>query len=465
MKLMIKTTGIVSILFVCIFLMTFIHGCGNKDDVNTETGETHTEVDEHSFHTEDETKDKHEGEVALSEEQIKIMDIQLVKIENQNIDGYIKANGEIMINPDNESKVGGIIPGRVKKIYVKEGSYVKAGQTLAIIENPDLIDVQVDYINAKNDFEFARQEYDRQKKLNIDNIGSKKNLAEIESNYKRALANYKTLEEKLSTYRISKNRFDNIYQDTVANLQRTFSITAPISGSIVSRMITVGQYVEPSMDMFHIVNTSTVFVDLSIFEKDLPFVNVGQKVIIEMSTASQKEFEGKISYINKVFDDKNRTVKVRVSISNKSQELYPFMFVTAKIYVNDGNVLAVPVTAIETEGESKYIFVKTDERKKIEIHEEHAGEEEHKEGEDEHKEGEAGHKENEDKHNHTEGDEHSGEAGIVFKKIRVNTGISDDKYVEIIPFEELSQGAEVVSKGTFYFKSELMKEELGEHNH
>jgi len=353
-----------------------------------------------------------------------------------------------MMNQDNESKVGSIIPGRVKKIYVKEGSYVRAGQTLALIENPDLINVQVDYINAKNDFEFAKQEYERQQKLSSDNIGSKKNLAEIESNYKRALANYKTLEEKLSTYKISKSRFDNIYTDTTADLQRNYSITAPISGNVISRMITIGQYVEPSMDMFHIVNTTTVFVDLSIFEKDLSHIKVGQKVSIEAGSNPDKTYDGKVSFINKVFDDKNRTVKVRVTVNNKSQELYPFMFVTAKIYVNDDNVLALPVSAIESEGENKYIFVKTDERKKIETHAEHSEEDEHEDGEE-----------------HKERNEDKGEEGIVFKKYQVNTGISDDKFIEIFPIEELREGSEVVSKGTFYLKSELMKGELGEHDH
>jgi len=347
------------ILIINVLLILAVSGCSNKDEATNQSKDMHSEESAHN-----EEGEQHEDEIALSEEQFKLMGIEFAKYEKQNIEGYIKANGEIMINPDNESKVGGIIPGRVRKIYVKEGSFVRAGQTLAVIENPDLINVQVDYINAKNDFEFAKQEYDRQKKLNSDNIGSKKNLAEIETNYKRALANYKTLEEKLSVYRISKNRFDNIYQDTIANLQRNFSITAPISGSIVSRKITVGQYVEPSMDMFYIVNTSTVFVDLSIFEKDLQYISIGQKVLIETSKNTTKEYEGNISFINKVFDDKNRTVKVRVSINNKAQELYPFMFVTAKIYVDDGNVLAVPVSAIESEGESKYIFVKTDERRK-----------------------------------------------------------------------------------------------------
>jgi len=453
-----KTICRIHFLLAYFLLIILFSGCGNKEEGLIQNEDAHSEES-------GQTEDEHSGEVALTEKQIKVMDIQFAKIEEQNINGYIKVNGEIMINPDNESKVGGIIPGRVRKIFVKEGSFVRAGQTLAVIENPDLVNVQVDYINAKNDYEFSKQEYERQRILSSDNIGSKKNLAEVESNYRRSLANYKTLEEKLSTYRISKNRFDNIYQDTVANLQRNFSITAPISGNIVSRNITIGQYVEPSMDMFHIVNTSTVFVDLSIFEKDLKYVNVGQKVIIEMKTNSTKQYEGKILFINKVFDDINRTVKVRVSINNKAQELYPFMFVSAKIYVTDGNVMAVPLSAIESEGENKYIFVKTNERKKIEIHAEHSGEEDHAEGE-EHKE-DNGHKEGEEHedHGHKEGEEPSGEEGIVFKKVQVNTGISDDNYVEIIPFEELGKDEEVVSKGTFYLKSELKKEDLGEHEH
>ena len=423
-----------------LLLIVFFTGCNGKEEINNESNDVHSEESEHK-----EEGDAHENEVALSDEQIRLMGIELSKLESQNISGYIKVNGEIMMNQDNESKVGSIIPGRVKKIYVKEGSYVRAGQTLALIENPDLINVQVDYINAKNDFEFAKQEYDRQQKLSNDNIGSKKNLAEIESNYKRALANYKTLEEKLSTYKISKSRFDNIYTDTTADLQRNYSITAPISGNVISRMITIGQYVEPSMDMFHIVNTTTVFVDLSIFEKDLSHIKVGQKVSIEAGSNPDKTYDGKVSFINKVFDDKNRTVKVRVTVNNKSQELYPFMFVTAKIYVNDDNVLALPVSAIESEGENKYIFVKTDERKKIETHAEHSEEDKDKDGE-EHK-------------------EDKGEEGIVFKKYQVVTGISDDKFIEIFPIEELREGSEVVSKGTFYLKSELMKGELGEHDH
>jgi len=134
---------------------------------------------------------------------------------------------------------------------------------------------------------------------------------------------------------------------------------------------------------------------------------------------------------------------VRVTINNKSQELYPFMFVTAKIFVNDGSVLAVPVSAIESEGENKYIFIKTDERKKTGTHTDHSEEDEHKDGED-HKEG---------------------EEGIVFKKYQINTGISDDKFIEILPIEELKEGSEAVSKGTFYLKSEIMKGELGGHDH
>lgn len=424
-----------------IFLLLYAVGCGN-DEKNVTEKEGH--IDEHTEHG-----DEHGSEVSITDEQIKLMGIETEKLALQNISGYIKVNGEVVIDPDQESKVGSIIPGRIRKVFVKQGSFVKAGQTLAVIENPQLIDVQVEYLNAKNDYEYAKREYERQLKLSNDNIGSKKTLSELETQYKKALADYKTLEEKLASYKISKNRFNDLYEDTVANLQRFYTVSAPISGSIVERNVTIGQYVEPSSDMFHIVNTSTIFVDLNVFEKDLPYVSAGQKVTLEVNVNPYEVYEGAVMYVNKVFDDAKRTVTVRVAINNKREKLLPNMFVSAKIYIKQESVLAVPISAVESEGESKYIFIMTDEAKEIE----------HKHNEGEHKEG--------DGHDHGENkDEHGKkEKGIVFKKVMVNTGISDDKYVQVFPLEELKQGETVVTKGTFYLKSEIKKEELGGHQH
>lgn len=434
----------ITILMIMFFLLRF-NGCGNKDSTVKEEGKTeHTEHEEHG--------DEHPSEVALTEEQIKLMDIQSEKLSLQNISGYIKVNGEVMINPDQESKVGSIIPGRIKKIYVKEGSFVKAGQVLASIENLDLVNAQVEYLEAKHEYEHAKAEYERQLKLSGDNIGSRKELAKLKSDYEHAVVGMKSAEQKLQNYKVSKQRLENYEDTTVHNeLQRYYPIVAPISGSVVSRMVTVGQFVEPTTDMFHIVNTSTVFVDLNVFEKDLPYVSAGQKVSLEVSVNPYEVYEGTVTYVNKVFDDANRTVKVRVAINNKREKLLPNMFVAAKIYIRQESVLAVPISAIETDGENKYIFVMTDELKEIEHHDEHTEGEEHKE--DEHKDGE--HKEGEEKH----------EKGIVFKKVSVNTGISDDKFIQVFPVDELKPGEMIVTKGTFYLKSELKKGELGEHEH
>lgn len=441
------------LLFCSVFLVFSMNGCGKEDKTTIKEEHTEEKGEEHGEH-----EDEHAEEVALTDEQIKFMGIETKKLELQNISGYIKVNGEVTINPDQESKVGSIIPGRIRKIYIKEGSFVKAGQPLAIIENPDLINVQINYINAKNEYEFSKKEYERQLKLSSDNIGSRKTLNELETNYKKALANYKTLEEQLASYKISRNRYDRLYEDTVANLQRYYTINSPISGNIVERNVTIGQYVEPSSDMFHIVNTSTVFVDLNVFEKDLAYVSEGQKVSLEVSVNPYEVYEGTVTYVNKIFDDEKRTVKVRVAINNKREKLLPNMFVSARIYVKQESVLAVPISAVEEDGDNKYIFVKTNEVKEMEEHDEH-GEDEHKEGEhkeDEHKEGE--HKESEHK-------EDENKKGIVFKKIRVNTGISDDKFIQIFPLDELKESEEIVTTGTFYLKSELKKGELGEHEH
>jgi cobalt-zinc-cadmium efflux system membrane fusion protein len=421
------------IIIIIIFSLSILVSCGKKEEAVSEKKET-----KHEEHNEDENK----TEVSLTEEQIKLMGIKVAPISDVNISGYIKVTGEVKINQEQESKVGGIISGRIKSVNVKEGSNVSAGQVLATIENIDLVSIQTDYISAKNDVEYAKQELDRQKR--ISDITSKKTIAELEANYKRAVTNMRSLEQRLSSYKINKNRFNNAGEDTTVNVQRYYSITSPISGNIVSRMITIGQFVDPSTEMFHIVNTSTVYVDLNIFEKDLAKISKGQKVKIETSTYGDEVFEGNISNINSIFDDVSRTVKVRVLIKNKGNKLLPNMFVTAKILIEGSNVKAVPKSALVEEGEEKFIFVKANEKH-----------------EDEHKE--PGHKEGDNNAEHK--GEHEKEGGVVFKKIIVRKGIEDEKYIEIFPIDTIEGDNEVVTTGAFYLKSELKKEELGEHDH
>ena len=417
-----------------LFSLSILVSCGKKQEPVSEKKEEHHE-------------EENKTEVSLSGEQIKLMGIEVSPISEINISGYIKVTGEVMINQEQESKVGGIISGRIKSVNVKEGSNVSAGQVLATLENIDLVGIQTDYVTSKNEVEYAKQELDRQKR--ISDITSKKTIAELEANYKRALTNMRSLEQRLSSYKINKNRFDNVGEDTTVNVQRYYSVTSPISGNVVSRMITIGQFVDPSTEMFHIVNTSTVYVDLNIFEKDLAKISKGQKVKIETSTYGDEVFEGNISNINSIFDDASRTVKVRVLIKNKGNKLLPNMFVTAKILVEENNVRAVPKSSLVEEGEEKFIFVKTNEK-----HEDEHNEPGHKEGDND-----AEHKEDEHK------GEHGHEGGVVFKKVMVRTGVEDDKYVEIFPIETIEGDNEVVTSGAFYLRSELKKGELGEHDH
>lgn len=411
----------IKVLILILSLSMFI-SCGKKQEAVEEIKEEHN------------NEEDNKTEISLSMEQIKLMGIEVSPIKDMNISGYIKVTGEVKINQEQESKVGGIISGRIKSVYVKEGSNVRAGQVLATIESIDLVGIQTDYISAKNEVEYTKKELDRQNR--ISDISSKKSIAELEANYKRALTNMRSLEQLLSGYKINKNRLDNLGEDSTLNVQSYYSIVSPISGNVVSKMITIGQFVEPSTEMFHVVNTSTVYVDLNIFEKDLPKISKGQKVKIETSTYGEEVFEGAIANISSIFDDASRTVKVRVLINNKDKKLLPNMFVTAKILTEENIVKAVMKSSLTEEGELKYIFVKTNEKN--------------------------GHEHKEDEN---EKDENNWDDNLIFKKINVRTGIEDDKYIEIFPVDQIEEDNEVVIDGAFYLRSEMKKDELGEHDH
>ena len=125
------------------------------------------------------------------------------------------------------------------------------------------------------------------------------------------------------------------------------------------------------------------------------------------------------------------------------------MFVTAKILVEENNARAVPKSALIEDGEEQYIFIKINEKHHDESEQEHEGD---KYTEDENTKGE-------------KKKEHKDKTGLLFKKVMVRTGVEDDKYIEIFPIENIKDDNEVVTSGAFYLRSELKKEEVGEHEH
>lgn len=390
----IKMKEICTLIF-CLVIITGLCSCNKSQNQNTTTAS-------------DSTDKKDENVIQLTDDQISTIGLKTEAVEKRSINGYITATGQLNINKENEAKVSSSYPGKVMKVYVAEGQFVRKGQVLAVLKNTDVPNVEANYIKAKSDFEYAKIEYARQRDAYSQNLGTKRDLSDFEQKYRTALANLKAAEKVLQSYNLSASRLNEFIRDTSSdNITASgITVTSPIAGTIIMQDIVNGESIDPSKELFHIINTNTLWVDINIYDKDLDKVGAGQNAEVNVDAFPDDNFEGKVSFVNKIFNDNTRTVTARVNIDNPQGKLIPLMYANAKVFTEKANdVLSVPAVSVVKEDSLSYVFVQKD------------------------------------KNN--------------FEKTEVKTGIEGDQFIEIISGVE--QGANIVTDGIFYLKSAMMK--------
>jgi cobalt-zinc-cadmium efflux system membrane fusion protein len=395
-----KSINIKSIIAFALFVVAIgFTSCksGNK----TETKET-TKVEE-----------THSETIEVSEEQMKAVGIELGTIEMKNLNSVVKSSGQLEVPPQNKADVNSLVSGIIKKILVLEGNYVRQGQTVAILENTDIVKLQQDYLMLK-------------KELNTKSAGTGKVFQQAASKYETDKARLKGIETQLQQLNISPASVAD------GKFVNQIPITAPISGVIGHIPIKTGSYIDMQTSLMDIVDNSQVHCDLQVYEKDLFKVKNGQTVEFILSNQNNKQITGTIYGINQSFENENKSVIVHAKINNTGGiKLLPGMYVSALINVGNQTVQAVPVDAVVSAEGKQYIFMVVDEES---------------EGKEKAEKKEAGEKS--EKNTEAKAEKH-----IQFKKIEVTTGVTELGYIEITPLEEIPKGARIATKGAFYVLS------------
>jgi RND family efflux transporter MFP subunit len=302
-----------------------------------------------------ETENKEEEEVIpediveLREDQVKLANIEMGAIETRSLSGTLKVSGIVAAGPQNFATVSMPFGGFVKTTNLLPGNSVNRGQTLAIIENQDFVDIQQNYLEAKSKFEFAEAEYNRQSELYKSDVSSKKNMQQVTTEYKSLKAQVKALEQKLALIGINPA---NLHEDDIS---RSVALVSPISGFVKSVNVNIGKYVEPSDVLFEIVNSDKLFLELSLFEKDADKASVGQKIRFFINNETDQH-EAVIYQTGKSISS-DKTYKVYASVIGVCKNVLPGMYVNAIIEATSNQVTSVPSDAIVSFDEKDYIFV------------------------------------------------------------------------------------------------------------
>ncbi len=336
-KLVINT--ITAIAFIAnIFMLPSCGSSGSKKVVSTET--------------KTDTTKKEDGIAEVTPEQMKAVSIEIGSIEQQNLTSVVKASGQLTVPPQNKAVVNALVGGVIRRINVIEGQQVGKGQVVVVIENPDFIRLQQDYLTSKDNIVYLAQEYERQRVLKEADAGIGKVYQQASANYAAEKSKLLTLARQLQQIHI------NPTQVRKGNLITVVPVVAPISGTIGKINLSVGTFTDATSPIMEIVNNSTVFADLQVFEKDINKVSVGQNVNFILTNQKDKKVSGKVTGINKSFDQQNKSVVVHTIINNAAPlNLIAGMYVSALIETGKQLVSAVPKDAIVKANDKSYIFV------------------------------------------------------------------------------------------------------------
>jgi membrane fusion protein, heavy metal efflux system len=287
--------------------------------------------------------------VEMRADQAKLAGLTLGIIESRNLNSSLKANGLVVVAPQNLATICAPLGGFVISSFLMPGDPVQKGQTLAILENQEFIDIQQKFLETKNKFEFAEADFKRHSELYKDDVYSEQNVQQVQSDYKNLKAQLKALEQKLLLIGVDPN---SLHEE---NISRSLPVLSPISGYVQSAQVNIGKFVSSSDIIFEIVNSNKLFLQLTLFEKDADKISVGQNLQFFINNETEKH-NAQISLTGKSINP-DKTYKVFAQVNDNCKNVLPGMYVNALIEIAGEQTMAIPTEAIVNFNDRDYIFI------------------------------------------------------------------------------------------------------------
>ncbi|WP_332028626.1 efflux RND transporter periplasmic adaptor subunit [Kaistella sp.] len=288
-------------------------------------------------------------QITLTDLQKKTAGIETTTLSNENIANKILLTGQINVPPTGMAGVSSSTGGIIKTARFVPGNFVSRGQTLAVVENPELARLQQEYLQSKSNLGYAQKDYNRQMYLNKYQASSDKVTQKAANEAQSQGAAVRGIESQLRSYGINPGSVSS------GNISKSVSVVAPISGYISRVNASIGQYVSSADVLYEIVNNGQTHLVLKVFEKDLNKISAGQKVYAFTNQNPEKKYAASVKLIGKDFAP-DRSVFIHCDLIDKDESLIPGTFMNAEVEVNAEEGFVIPDDAIVTWEGKQYIF-------------------------------------------------------------------------------------------------------------
>ncbi|MGE3703869.1 MAG: efflux RND transporter periplasmic adaptor subunit [Vicinamibacterales bacterium] len=297
--------------------------------------------------------------VTLTEAQMQAAELDTATAAMRTVSLPIRATAVIEAVPDHTAILAARVDGRVLRVLVNEGDRVAAGALLATVDAPELGQAKATYLAALAEEQVSQEAAARERRLFREQIVSERVSQAAEGAATRARAEREAAEARLHILGLSDDDLDLLRKEQ--HLSSTVELRAPLAGIVTRRRATVGGAVTPTDSLFILVDPSSVWAQVDVYDTQLPLVAMRQPVTVRVNAYPDRSFTGRVDNIGTVVEPTSRAVKVRVALANPGLELKPGMFADVEIETggaaDKAPVLAVPSDAIQHDGADQIVFV------------------------------------------------------------------------------------------------------------
>ncbi|MDR2804963.1 MAG: efflux RND transporter periplasmic adaptor subunit [Dysgonamonadaceae bacterium] len=267
--------------------------------------------------------------ILLSKEAAALANIQTTKVGRSNPVKEIRLYGTIQPDERLSNSLVSHVNGRIEKLYIHfEGESIRKGQIIASIYSPDLL-------NAQHELREALKLKSTQPAL------------------------LEAVREKLRLWKLTGEQIAVMEQSE--NVSPLIDIVANTNGIVIAKKVEQGDYVGAGSVLFDLADLSSVWAIMDVYEADLPYLKIGNRVEYTLQALPGKTFEGKISFIDPVLDKTTRTAKIRVETINPDLQLKPEMYVNATVKASlkqNTCETVIPKSAVLWTGKRSIVYVK-----------------------------------------------------------------------------------------------------------
>ena len=287
-----------------------------------------------------------DGSVTVPEKSSLRERLRFEVVEVRNIKPRLLAPAAVEADPSRLARIVPPLTGQVRRLLVRQGEAVTKGQPLFVLDAPDLVAAEADYLRAKTVLVQSERALNRQKDLFGHSVAAQREVEEAQTAFEVAREDVRRAEMRLKLLGVD-----------LADLEAPLTVRSPLAGQVLSVATAPGEFRnDPTSPLLTVADLSTVWVTANVPEKDVERVHVGEETSARVAAFPSQEFKGKVLFIDSLLDADTRSVKVRIQFENPATRLKPGMFATVSFFGAAAPTIVVPTGALLV-SDTNYVWV------------------------------------------------------------------------------------------------------------